>query len=80
MRDPLPEAYELVEDGHITADNFRDFTFTNAVRAVGHAEPALLRRHPRRQGSRRRPRRSANPDPRRRRVIPTAAPPLAALL
>jgi hypothetical protein len=24
MRDPLPEAYELVEDGHITADNFRD--------------------------------------------------------
>src|SRR6202011_5656924 len=23
MRHPLPEAYELVEDGHITADNFR---------------------------------------------------------
>jgi predicted TIM-barrel fold metal-dependent hydrolase len=31
MRDPLPEAYELVEDGHITPDNFRDFTFANAV-------------------------------------------------
>ena len=29
MRDPLPEAYELVEDGHITADDFRDFTFSN---------------------------------------------------
>ncbi len=27
MRHPLPEAYELVEDGHITGDNFRDFTF-----------------------------------------------------
>ena len=35
MRDPLTEAYELVEDGHITADNFRAFTFTNAVRLWG---------------------------------------------
>src|SRR5260370_34619107 len=35
MRHPLPEAYELVEDGHITADNFRDFTFANAVRLWG---------------------------------------------
>jgi hypothetical protein len=32
MRDPLPEAWELVEDGLISEDNFRDFTFTNAVR------------------------------------------------
>jgi hypothetical protein len=32
MRDPLPEAWELVEDGLITEANFRDFTFTNAVR------------------------------------------------
>jgi hypothetical protein len=31
MRHPLPEAYELVEDGHITADDFRAFTFTNAA-------------------------------------------------
>jgi hypothetical protein len=31
MRHPLPEAYELVEDGHITADDFRAFTFSNAV-------------------------------------------------
>jgi predicted TIM-barrel fold metal-dependent hydrolase len=35
MRDPLPEAWELVEDGLITEDNFRDFTFTNAVRLWG---------------------------------------------
>ncbi len=34
-RDPLPEAYELVEDGHITEDNFRDFVFANAVRLWG---------------------------------------------
>jgi hypothetical protein len=35
MRHPLPEAYELVEDGHITADDFRAFTFTNAVKLWG---------------------------------------------
>ena len=77
MRHPLPEAYELVEDGHITADDFRDFTFSERGQAVGHAEPQLLRRHPRRQGSRRRARRSADPDPRRGGIIPvnTAAPP-----
>ena len=34
-RDPLPEAYELVEHGHITEDNFRDFVFANAVRLWG---------------------------------------------
>jgi predicted TIM-barrel fold metal-dependent hydrolase len=35
MRDPLPEAFELVEDGHITEANFRDFVFANAVRLWG---------------------------------------------
>jgi hypothetical protein len=35
MRHPLPEAYELVEDGHITADDFPAFTFANAVRLWG---------------------------------------------
>jgi predicted TIM-barrel fold metal-dependent hydrolase len=35
MRDPLPEAWELVEHGHITEDDFRDFTFANAVRLWG---------------------------------------------
>jgi hypothetical protein len=44
IRDPLPEAYELGKDGHITADDFRDFIFANAVRsaAVRHAEPEIL--------------------------------------
>jgi hypothetical protein len=31
MLQVLPEAHELVEDGLITADDFRDFTFGNAV-------------------------------------------------
>ena len=42
MRDPLPEAYELVEDGHITADNFRDFTFANAVKLWGTQNPRFF--------------------------------------
>src|SRR5436190_23297968 len=42
MRHPLPEAYELVEDGHITADNFRDFTFANAVRLWGTQNPRFF--------------------------------------
>jgi predicted TIM-barrel fold metal-dependent hydrolase len=39
MRDPLPEAYELVEDGHITEHDFRDFVFANAVRLWGTQNP-----------------------------------------
>jgi hypothetical protein len=39
MRDPLPEAWELVEGGLITEDNFRDFTFANAVRLWGTENP-----------------------------------------
>ena len=42
MRHPLPEAYELVDDGHITADNFRDFTFANAVRLWGAQNPKFF--------------------------------------
>src|SRR5208282_3918392 len=42
MRHPLPEAYELVEDGHITADNFRDFIFANAVRLWGTQNPKFF--------------------------------------
>ena len=42
MREPLPEAYELVEDGHITDDNFRDFTFANAVRLWGTQNPRFF--------------------------------------
>ena len=42
MRDPLPEAYELVEDGHITADDFRALTFANAVRLWGTQNPRFF--------------------------------------
>jgi hypothetical protein len=42
MRDPLPEAWELVEDGHIGEDDFRDFTFANAVRLWGTQNPAFF--------------------------------------
>src|SRR5437667_8240374 len=39
MRDPLPEAFELVEDGHITESDFHDFVFGNAVRPWGTQNP-----------------------------------------
>ncbi len=39
MRDPLPEAYELVEDGFITQDDFQNFVFGNAVRLWGTQNP-----------------------------------------
>jgi len=42
MRDPLPEAYELVEDGHITAGDFHDFVFANAVRLWGTQNPRFF--------------------------------------
>jgi hypothetical protein len=42
MKDPLPEAFELVEDGHITEDNFRDFVFTNAVKLWGTQNPRFF--------------------------------------
>ncbi|MBV9862658.1 MAG: amidohydrolase family protein [Alphaproteobacteria bacterium] len=42
MRDPVPEAYELVEDGLITEDNFRDFVFANAVRLWGTQNPRFF--------------------------------------
>jgi predicted TIM-barrel fold metal-dependent hydrolase len=36
---PVPEAYELVEDGLLSDDDFRDFTFANAVRLWGTQNP-----------------------------------------
>ncbi len=39
MLSPVPEAHELVEDGLISADDFRDFTFANAVRLWGTQNP-----------------------------------------
>jgi predicted TIM-barrel fold metal-dependent hydrolase len=43
MREPLAEAYELVEDGILTDDNFRDFTFENAVRLWGTQNPDFFK-------------------------------------
>jgi predicted TIM-barrel fold metal-dependent hydrolase len=42
MRDPLPEAYELVEEGHITESDFSDFVFGNAVRLWGTQNPRFF--------------------------------------
>ncbi|MGA3400172.1 MAG: amidohydrolase family protein [Acetobacteraceae bacterium] len=42
MRDPLPEAFELVEHGLLTEDNFRDFTFANSVRLWGTQNPKFF--------------------------------------
>ena len=38
----MPEAYELVEDELITDDDFRDFTFANAVRLWGQQNPRFF--------------------------------------
>jgi predicted TIM-barrel fold metal-dependent hydrolase len=43
MADVVPEAYELVEHGLITADDFRDFMFANAVRFWGEVNPDFFR-------------------------------------
>jgi predicted TIM-barrel fold metal-dependent hydrolase len=42
MLNPVPEAYELVEEELITADDFRDFTFANAVRLWGTQNPRFF--------------------------------------
>jgi hypothetical protein len=42
MRKPLPEAYELVEDGFITPDNFRSFVFANTVHLWGTQNPRFF--------------------------------------
>jgi predicted TIM-barrel fold metal-dependent hydrolase len=39
---PVPEAYELVEDGLLSDDDFRDFTFANAVRLWGTQNPRFF--------------------------------------
>jgi predicted TIM-barrel fold metal-dependent hydrolase len=43
MLEVVPEAYELVEHGLITDDDFRDFMFTNAVRFWGEVNPDFFR-------------------------------------
>jgi hypothetical protein len=42
MRHPVPAAYELVEDGLITPEDFRDFAFANAVRLWGAQNPRFF--------------------------------------
>jgi len=42
MLNPVPEAHELVEEGLITADDFRDFAFANAVRLWGTQNPRFF--------------------------------------
>lgn len=38
----LPDAFELVEDGLLSLEDFRDFSFTNAVRFFGGPNPAFF--------------------------------------
>src|SRR5471030_2492601 len=42
MLNPVPQAHELVEDELITPDDFRDFTFANAVRLWGKQNPRFF--------------------------------------
>ena len=42
MLQVLPEAWELVEDGLIAKDDFRDFTFANAVKLWGTQNPRFF--------------------------------------
>jgi predicted TIM-barrel fold metal-dependent hydrolase len=43
MTEVLPEAYEVVERGLLTDDDFRDFMFTNAVRFWGEVNPDFFK-------------------------------------
>src|SRR5438477_1793153 len=43
MGEVVPEAHELVEHGLLTADDFRDFMFTNAVRFWGEVNPDFFK-------------------------------------
>ena len=43
MTEVVPEAYELVEHGLISDDDFRDFMFANAVRFWGEVNPDFFR-------------------------------------
>jgi predicted TIM-barrel fold metal-dependent hydrolase len=42
VREVLCEAWEMVEDGHLDALEFRDFTFGNVVRALTAGNPAFF--------------------------------------
>lgn len=42
MNHVLPEAYEMVEEGLMTPEDFRDFSFTNPVRFFAEANPTFF--------------------------------------
>ena len=42
MRDVVEEAYEMVEDGLMTGDDFRDFTFHNPLRFFTDLNPTFF--------------------------------------
>ena len=42
FREVLPEAHELVDDGHLSRADFRDFTFANAVALWGGTNPRFF--------------------------------------
>jgi predicted TIM-barrel fold metal-dependent hydrolase len=42
MTEPVEEAWEMVEHGRITEDNFRDFTFANPVTLHGEMNPGFF--------------------------------------
>ena len=46
MNETLEEAYEMVEDGLIDADDFRDFTFTNVAMLHGGMNPDFFKGTP----------------------------------
>lgn len=43
MTDVLPEAHELVDEGFMAEEDFRDFVFGNAVRLWGSADPDFFK-------------------------------------
>jgi len=43
FRDVIPEAYEMVEKGFVTAQDFREFTFTNAARLHTRNNPEFFK-------------------------------------
>jgi hypothetical protein len=43
MKEVVPEAYELLEEGLISGEDFRDFMFTNPVRFWGEANPKFFK-------------------------------------
>jgi hypothetical protein len=42
MDEVVPETYELLEKGFITEQDYREFTFSNAVRLHGRMNPAFF--------------------------------------